>query len=164
MQWRLLFLFLVLLNGETKSQNYDEEFQTSTYSVENDVTSTTVESVTVTEQFETETGVPDFLEDFRESDKEIIIAELERPKNLGVVSSTQRSITLNWDFSPVAGSIEGYNIHFAQEKSQNVKLVDSPEPVYELQGLGMLFYIIQENRVKTWGFFQIILIIALWGC
>ena len=148
MQWRLLFLLLVLLNGETKSQNYDDEFQTSTDTVDNDVTSTTVESVTVIEQLETETGVPDFQEDFRESDKEIMIAELERPTNLGVVSSTQRSITLNWDFSPVVGIIEGYNIHFAQENSQNVKLVDSPEPVYELQGLGMLFDVTQETHTS----------------
>ena len=50
MQWRLLFLLLVVLNGETKSQfSDDDDVQTTNDTIDYDFTptTTTMESVTL---------------------------------------------------------------------------------------------------------------------
>ena len=143
MSWRLfLVLVLLTLNNESKSQTFDEEFEnetslfeTSTANIE--ASTTNVESVTATES----TTSNDYLEDVSD-DEEIEIAELERPQNLEVAASTQRSITLKWKFIPTSGRVIGYRIFYSQDNFQKVKVIMYPTSTYELSDLGNYIFMI----------------------
>lgn len=66
---------------------------------------------------------------------ELISDLIGRPKNLGVTLSTQKSITLKWEFAHPSGIVDGYKIYYVKGPEKEFKTSWKSTPLFELQGL-----------------------------
>jgi hypothetical protein len=65
--------------------------------------------------------------------------ELERPQQLEVTASTQRTITLRWKFTPTTERVIGYRVFYSHDNVPKVKAIMYPTSTYELSELGTFF-------------------------
>jgi hypothetical protein len=149
MSWRLFIVLVLLLsiNRESESQelgNGTSLPETSLFEASQFET-TTIESVTVTDSTTDFSASSDSLEENEDEEnkneenqnEEVVIEEMERPQQLEVTASTQRTITLRWKFTPTSERVIGYRIFYSQDNVPKVKAIMYQTSTYELSELGI---------------------------
>jgi hypothetical protein len=155
-------VLLLSINRESESQelgNGTSLPETSLFEASQFET-TTIESVTVTDSTTDFSASSDSLEENEDEEskneenqneenqneenqneenqnEEVVIEEMERPQQLEVTASTQRTITLRWKFTPTSERVIGYRIFYSQDNVPKVKAIMYQTSTYELSELGI---------------------------